>query len=242
MTIKNTLSYVIMGLVVVLVVFNMSRGAVSTTENFTLPSAMGAANVSDAAALANLTRPLSDTYPADNLPSRYTSDEVQAGNYYTDNWNTPNFESNVMDIRNFFKAYPDTPSPSTCAGDGPSKTGASTGGDTCFGYTPQAVAAGGKPSPQPPASDVWQYKNELVMNGGQLLPAGAGVIRWGSFTTPPGMGDGAGVFGFSPEEDTYATFSAPPKRIANTLFMKEYPPDDIRGGMGQPGQFSERTK
>ena len=139
------------------------------------------------------------------------TDKVKQANVYTNDWNVPNFQSNVMDLRNFFKTNPNPEKPIHRDLDLQPASTSQIDDQACFIDNSNASAKTTQP-------DIWKYKNELPMNGGSFLQ---------------------NVYGYDNGNNLFATFD--PKNTTNTQNCKPNNtcnscPDDIRNGIGVPGR------
>jgi len=144
---------------------------------------------------------------SDNLEKLYK--QVNPANFYTQEFNTPNFTTNVMDLRKYYDY--DLPASKTTSEQKENKSG-SNDGDML-----RRTEADTFPWKQGPdknenvnvmESDYWSYKDELPMNGG-------------SFDGLVGYQNMGGAFAFF---DQY-------KPVAETHPKLT---DDLRTGMGTP--------
>lgn len=144
---------------------------------------------------------------------------IKAGNYYLSNDNEVNFKPNVMNINKFYdiKTQNDTIPEKPERGKVNEPTVAEVKDNTCF-----SVPNTGKQTYQ---EDQWNYKNELPMNGGFILP---------------------GLMGYNSGEEAFATYGS--SALSNVScdgkdsIVCELQPDDIRMGLGYPNAEYRATR
>ena len=143
-----------------------------------------------------------------NLEKLYK--QVNPANFYTQNFNTPNFTTDVLDLRKFYDY--DLPASKSSTDLADNKSSGNNDGDMF-----KRMEADAFPWKQGPdknenvnvmESDYWSYKNELPMNGG-------------SFDGMVGYQNMGGAFAFF---DQYKPVSEKHPKIT----------DDLRSGMGTP--------
>ena len=139
-----------------------------------------------------------------NQNSEKVYENINPANFYTQDFNTPNFTSNVMDLRKFY-SYDNPP------GDTVNKV---PNNDDSFVKDVKSDPAWLIPKQKignhlEPTSNYWNYKNEMPMNGG----------------------DFGGLSGYEGMGGTYSVFNAkePPQDTPDIHHS-----DDLRNGKGFP--------
>lgn len=154
-----------------------------------------------------------------NLEKTYK--EINPANFYTQDFNTPNFTTNVTDLRDFY-SYDNPPNDSTAQVAIPkepydiaprinknsNEIQQQVASDPSW-LVPQKQNASGLEW----QTDFWTYKNEVPMNGGDF----------GGITGYESMGDGYSNFYTKTDNDIV---------IEQEALLK--PTDDLRNGMGTP--------
>jgi hypothetical protein len=142
-----------------------------------------------------------------NLEKLYK--QVNPANFYTQNFNTPNFTTNVMDLRKYY----DYDLPASKSKTGPEEGTSGSREGEMFRKTkadnfPWLEGHSKNKNANVMESDYWSYKEELPMNGG-------------SFNGLVGYQNMGGAFAFF---DQYKPVSETHPKIT----------DDLRSGMGTP--------
>lgn len=160
------------------------------------------------------------------------TDSVKPGNYFIENENTANFKSNVLNVHKFYnrnegsydgldaqqlselipKNYPEKQEENDPAFLKKIED------QTCF---PKRDIRDNTQLVKP---DNWNYKNELPMNGGQILN---------------------GIVGYDSLDDAYAIYSQNRTTVSpkcDTPVDCSKPADDIRCGLGYPNQVYRETR
>lgn len=141
-----------------------------------------------------------------NLEKLYK--QVNPANFYTQNFNTPNFTTDVLDLRKFY----DYDLPASKLKTGPEEESGSHQGDmlrrTEADTFPWLEGPDKNKSKNVMESDYWSYKKELPMNGGSF----DGMVGYQN------MGSSFAFF------DQYKEVSEKHPKIT----------DDLRSGMGTP--------
>lgn len=148
-------------------------------------------------------------------------DQINPANFYTQDYNTPNFTTNVTDLRKFY-SYDNPPNDSTPQVNlptnptiPPKNTNQPTNQLTQKALSDPSWLV---PKPQPASglelqSDYWSYNNEVPMNGG----------------------DFGGLTGFESAGDAYSLFYT---KNTNDLVQEQEDAlkltDDLRNGLGTP--------
>lgn len=139
-----------------------------------------------------------------NQNSEKVYENINPANFYTQDFNTPNFTSNVMDLRKFY-SYDNPP------GDTINKV---PDNDGSFVQDVKADPAWLIPKQKignhlEPTSNYWNYKNEMPMNGG----------------------DFGGLCGYEGIGETYTLYNSkePPQETPELHHS-----DDLRNGKGFP--------
>ena len=143
-----------------------------------------------------------------NLEKLYK--QVNPANFYTQNFNTPNFTTDVLDLRKFYDY--DLPASKSSRSPTDEKTSGNNDGDMFRRSNADAFPWLEGPDKNKPEnimeSDYWSYKNELPMNGGSI----DGMVGYQN------MGASFAFF------DQYKEVSEKHPKIT----------DDLRSGMGTP--------
>jgi len=142
-----------------------------------------------------------------NLEKLYK--QVNPANFYTQDFNTPNFTTNVMDLRKYY----DYDLPASKSKTGPEEGTSGSHQGEMFRKTeadnfPWLEGPNKNKNANIMESDYWSYKEELPMNGG-------------SFNGLVGYQNMGGAFAFF---DQYKSVSETHPKIT----------DDLRSGMGTP--------
>jgi hypothetical protein len=154
-----------------------------------------------------------------------TDFNIKPGNYYPDNENSPNFMSNVMNLNKFYDI--DNNNANNCNNyDGMNVQDLSKiqynhdeiKNQTCF---PKRNDIEMSKNAMP---DNWNYKNELPMNGGNIV---GNVVGFDSLNT-----------GFASYADNQILINP---NCENTMNCNQ-PRDDIRFGLGYPNAESRDTE
>lgn len=148
-------------------------------------------------------------------------DQINPANFYTQDYNTPNFTTNVTDLRKFY-SYDNPPNDSTPQVDLPTNpTIPPKNTDQPTDQLTQKALSDPSwlvPKAQPASglelqSDYWSYNNEVPMNGG----------------------DFGGLTGFESAGDAYSLFYT---KNTNDLVQEQEDAlkltDDLRNGLGTP--------
>ena len=142
-----------------------------------------------------------------NQNSEKVYENINPANFYTQDFNTPNFTSNVMDLRKFY-SYDNPPGGTVdkVPKDDESKDAIiqDVKSDPAWLMPKQKIG-----SHLEPTSNYWNYKNEMPMNGG----------------------DFGGLCGYEGMGGTYSVFNAkePPQDTPDIHHS-----DDLRNGKGFP--------
>lgn len=148
-------------------------------------------------------------------------DQINPHNFYTQNYNTPNFTSNVEDLRKFFSydLPPNSPEGTLPVPANPFEPTQKYPPnnqmiETQKEDTPWLLPSNSRtPSGLEYESDYWVYKNEMPMNGGSFGP----IVGYEN------MGDSFSLFYAKNTPDIVSQQEAYLKRT-----------DDLRNGMGTP--------
>lgn len=141
-----------------------------------------------------------------NQNSEKVYENVNPANFYTQDFNTPNFTSNVMDLRKFY-SYDNPPGGTVDKvpkDDSKDSIIEDVKSDPAWLMPKQKIAKHLEPT-----SNYWNYKNEMPMNGG----------------------DFGGLCGYEGMGGTYSVFNAkePPEDTPDIHHS-----DDLRNGKGFP--------
>jgi hypothetical protein len=139
-----------------------------------------------------------------NQNSEKVYENINPANFYTQDFNTPNFTSNVMDLRKFY-SYDNPPGETiNKVPDNDSSFVEDVKSDPAWLIPKQKIG-----NHLEPTSNYWNYKNEMPMNGGDF----------GGLSGYEGMGGTFSVFNSKePPEDTPDIHHS----------------DDLRNGKGFP--------
>ena len=139
-----------------------------------------------------------------NQNSEKVYENINPANFYTQDFNTPNFTSNVMDLRKFY-SYDNPPGETiNKVPDNDDTFVKDVKSDPAWLIPKQKIA-----NHLEPISNYWNYKNEMPMNGG----------------------DFGGLSGYEGMGGTYSVFNAkePPQDTPDIHHS-----DDLRNGKGFP--------
>jgi hypothetical protein len=139
-----------------------------------------------------------------NQNSEKVYENINPANFYTQDFNTPNFTSNVMDLRKFY-SYDNPPGETiNKVPDNDDTFVKDVKSDPAWLIPKQKIA-----NHLEPTSNYWNYKNEIPMNGG----------------------DFGGLSGYEGMGGTYSVFNAkePPQDTPDIHHS-----DDLRNGKGFP--------
>ena len=133
--------------------------------------------------------------------------KVVPGNFYEEKNNTPNFESNVTDVSNFYENNFDNLN----AEDLPTvndQKNLQLNNQCIDGISKQAMVVNREASQPTIQPDVWTYKNELPMNGGKMN----------------------GIVGFDSLDSQYAVYDTSSLNVQSCKDngMVAYPKNDLR--------------
>ena len=139
-----------------------------------------------------------------NQNSEKVYENINPANFYTQDFNTPNFTSNVMDLRKFY-SYDNSPGETVNkVPDNDDSFVEDVKSDPAWLIPKQKIG-----NHLEPTSNYWNYKNEMPMNGG----------------------DFGGLSGYEGMGGTYSVFNAkePPEDTPDIHHS-----DDLRNGKGFP--------
>ena len=139
-----------------------------------------------------------------NQNSEKVYENINPANFYTQDFNTPNFTSNVMDLRKFY-SYDNPPGETiNKVPDNDDTFVKDVKSDPAWLIPKQKIA-----NHLEPTSNYWNYKNEIPMNGG----------------------DFGGLSGYEGMGGTYSVFNEkePPQDTPDIHHS-----DDLRNGKGFP--------
>jgi hypothetical protein len=139
-----------------------------------------------------------------NQNSEKVYENINPANFYTQDFNTPNFTSNVMDLRKFY-SYDNPPGETiNKVSDNDDTFVKDVKSDPAWLIPKQKIA-----NHLEPTSNYWNYKNEMPMNGG----------------------DFGGLSGYEGMGGTYSVFNEkePPQDTPDIHHS-----DDLRNGKGFP--------
>jgi hypothetical protein len=139
-----------------------------------------------------------------NQNSEKVYENINPANFYTQDFNTPNFTSNVMDLRKFY-SYDNPPGETiNKVPDNDSSFVEDVKSDPAWLIPKQKIG-----NHLEPTSNYWNYKNEMPMNGG----------------------DFGGLSGYEGMGGTYSVFNSkePPEDTPDIHHS-----DDLRNGKGFP--------
>jgi hypothetical protein len=139
-----------------------------------------------------------------NQNSEKVYENINPANFYTQDFNTPNFTSNVMDLRKFY-SYDNPPGETiNKVPDNDSSFVEDVKSDPAWLIPKQKIG-----NHLEPTSNYWNYKNEMPMNGG----------------------DFGGLSGYEGMGGTFSVFNAkePPEDTPDIHHS-----DDLRNGKGFP--------
>ena len=147
---------------------------------------------------------IKEDFQNQNENSKKVYENINPANFYTQDFNTPNFTSNVMDLRKFY-SY-DNPAGGTVnkVPDNDDSFVEDVKSDPAWLIPKQKIG-----NHLEPTSNYWNYKNEMPMNGG----------------------DFGGLSGYEGMGGTYSVFNAkePPQDTPDIHHS-----DDLRNGKGFP--------
>ena len=151
-----------------------------------------------------------------------TYDQINPANFYTQDFNTPNFTTNVTDLRKFY-SYDNPPNDATAQIAIPKQPYDNAPRINKFATNQIEQQVASDPSWLVPQkqnasglewqTDFWTYKNEVPMNGGDF----------GGITGYESMGEGYSNFYTKTDNDIV---------MEQEAILK--PNDDLRNGMGTP--------
>jgi hypothetical protein len=148
-----------------------------------------------------------------NLEKMYS--KINPSNFYTQNYNTPNFTTNVTDLRKFYDY--DLPANNPIGGRDNQVEQPDTNQeilDKVNSDTPWLVKEKQTGNTTVLESDFWSYKNELPMNGGSF----GGIVGYES------IGESLAYFNQEKREESMPIKST----------------DDLRNGMGTPQKQKQK--
>lgn len=149
-----------------------------------------------------------------NLEKMYS--KINPSNFYTQNYNTPNFTTNVTDLRKFYDY--DLPANNPIGGRGNQVEQVTDTNqeilDKVNSDTPWLVKEKQTGNTTVLESDFWSYKNELPMNGGSF----GGIVGYES------IGESLAYFNQEKREESMPIKST----------------DDLRNGMGTPQKQKQK--
>ena len=149
-----------------------------------------------------------------NLEKMYS--KINPSNFYTQNYNTPNFTTNVTDLRKFYDY--DLPANNPIGGNNNQVEQVTDTNqeilDKVNSDTPWLVKEKQTGNATILESDFWSYKNELPMNGGSF----GGIVGYES------IGESLAYFNQEKQEESM--------QIKST--------DDLRNGMGTPQKQKQK--
>ena len=140
--------------------------------------------------------------------------KVKAGNFYVEDENTVNFTSNVLNVNKFYNKEYDKLPGSYDGLDGSQLSNIDMSkiqNQSCF-------ANKGVTNTK---NDNWNYKNDLVMNGGNLLN---------------------NIVGFDTLDNAYASYGSNDNNLSYPKQNCNIKPDDIRMGLGYPNESERATR
>jgi len=149
-----------------------------------------------------------------NLEKMYS--KINPSNFYTQNYNTPNFTTNVTDLRKFYDY--DLPANNPIGGNNNQVEQVTDTNqeilDKVNSDTPWLVKEKQTGNATVLESDFWSYKNELPMNGGSF----GGIVGYES------IGESLAYFNQEKQEESMPIKST----------------DDLRNGMGTPQKQKQK--
>lgn len=149
-----------------------------------------------------------------NLEKMYS--KINPSNFYTQNYNTPNFTTNVTDLRKFYDY--DLPANNPIGGNNNQVEQVTDTNqeilDKVNSDTPWLVKEKQTGNTTVLESDFWSYKNELPMNGGSF----GGIVGYES------IGESLAYFNQEKREESMPIKST----------------DDLRNGMGTPQKQKQK--
>jgi hypothetical protein len=155
-----------------------------------------------------------ETSNTTNLEKMYS--KINPSNFYTQNYNTPNFTTNVTDLRKFYDY--DLPANNPIGGNNNQVEQVTDTNqeilDKVNSDTPWLVKEKQTGNATVLESDFWSYKNELPMNGGSF----GGIVGYES------IGESLAYFNQEKQEESMPIKST----------------DDLRNGMGTPQKQKQK--
>jgi hypothetical protein len=155
-----------------------------------------------------------ETSNTTNLEKMYS--QINPSNFYTQNYNTPNFTTNVTDLRKFYDY--DLPANNPIGGNNNQVEQVTDTNqeilDKVNSDTPWLVKEKQTGNATVLESDFWSYKNELPMNGGSF----GGIVGYES------IGESLAYFNQEKQEESMPIKST----------------DDLRNGMGTPQKQKQK--
>jgi len=155
-----------------------------------------------------------ETLNTTNLEKMYS--KINPSNFYTQNYNTPNFTTNVTDLRKFYDY--DLPANNPIGGNNNQVEQVTDTNqeilDKVNSDTPWLVKEKQTGNATVLESDFWSYKNELPMNGGSF----GGIVGYES------IGESLAYFNQEKQEESMPIKST----------------DDLRNGMGTPQKQKQK--